>query len=51
VTELGLGVASENLVLLCRRDPLVNLLLSSLGIDHGNEGAIVEDDLNVDKKR
>lgn len=45
VAQLCLGVASDNLELFCRRDPLFDLLLGSLRCNDGDEGAVVQHDL------
>lgn len=38
VTQLCLGVASDNLVLFCERNPLFNLLIASLRVNDRDEG-------------
>lgn len=45
VAELGLGVASDDLVLICERTPVLCLLVRSLGIDDGDECRLVQSHL------
>lgn len=47
VTQLCLGVATDNLELLCGRDPLFDLLLGSLRCDDRDECTVMQHDLHV----